>query len=135
MAPRPHPTLARFRQFSDTGNLARFLAALILAFALWSWVTYQRDPQISKEIPSIPVAVVNLSPGLDVASQLPSVEVWIEGPESILRNFGSGNVRAEVDLGDLRKPGVYPVPVEIRLGVDQLRTKQVIPEEIYVTLS
>ncbi len=134
MAPKPRLTLARARRFSDTGNLARFLAALILAFALWSWVTYQRDPEISKEVPSIPVAVVNLTPGLQVASQLPSVDVWIEGPQSILRNFGSGNVRAEVDLGNLRKPGVYSVDVKIRLPADQLRAKQVIPPKIEITL-
>lgn len=134
MAPKPHPALDRVRQFSDTGNLVRFLAALMLAFALWSWVTYQRDPQISRAIPSVPIAVQNLSPGMEIAGQLPSVEVWIEGPESILGNFGSGNVVAQVNLEDKRQPGVYMVPVEIRLPVDQLRVKQVIPEEIHVTL-
>jgi|SRR5919202_6098747 hypothetical protein len=134
MAPKPPPALARIRQVSDAGNLVRFLAALILAFALWSWVTYQRDPEISKDVPSIPVAVVNLKPGLQVTSQLPSIEVWIEGPESILRNFGSGNVVAQVDLRDLLKPGVYTVPVKIHLPVDQLRAKQIIPKEVQVTL-
>lgn len=134
MALKPRPTLARARRFSDTGNLARFLAALILAFALWSWVTYQRDPEISKEVPSIPVAVVNLTPGLQVTSQLPSVEVWIEGPESILRNFGSGNVVAQVDLRDLRKAGAYQASVKIRLPDDRLRAKQIIPKEINITL-
>lgn len=134
MAPKPRPALARIRQFSDAGNLGRFLAALILAFALWSWVTYQRDPEVSKEVPSIPIAVVNLTSNLEVTSQLPSVVVWIEGPESILRNLGSGNVRAEIDLGDLRKPGVYPVPVKIHLPADQLRARQVIPREIHVTV-
>lgn len=134
MAPKAHPTLAKVRQLPDTGNVARFVAALLLAFALWSWVTYQRDPEISKEVPSIPVAVVNLPPGFQVTSQLPSVDVWIEGPQSILRNFGSGNVVAQVDLRDLHKAGTYSVPVKVRLPADQLRSKQVIPKEIQVTL-
>jgi YbbR domain-containing protein len=131
MLPRPHLTLDRVREFADAGNLARFLAALILAFALWAWVTNEQDPEISKTIPSIPVAAVNLPPGLQIVGQLPTVEVSVEGPESVIRNVGSGSIIVQADLRLLRVPDTYQVPLGVRLP-DGARLERVEPDKITV---
>src|SRR5690606_14847616 len=87
------PVLTRLRQFLDTGNLFRFILALILAFALWAWVTSEQDPEISKVLPAVPVVATDVPDGFTVIGTLGTVEIRLQGPRSRINALAEGAVR------------------------------------------
>lgn len=126
-------TWSRLRRFFDTGNVVRFLVALILAFAFWAWVTNATDPEITRTIPAVQVTQVNLPTDLQVVGSLPTVEVGLEGPRSRILSPETGAVVAEVDLNDVTQPGTYSRPVQVRvIGVSGIRVTSVTPDRVTV---
>ncbi|MDI3340213.1 MAG: CdaR family protein [Sphaerobacter sp.] len=123
----------RLKQFLDTGNLFRFLVALILAFALWAWVTSEQDPEISRLLPAVPVTAVNVQPGLSVVGTLGTVEISLQGPRSRINALEEGDVRATVNLGDIQEPGLYQVEVKVQTPPG-VRVRRVVPDTVTVQL-
>lgn len=107
----------------------RFLVSLILAFALWAWVTAQNDPEITRTIPAIPVEQANLVGTLTVVGPLPTVQILLAGPRSRVQPLESGTVTATVDLHDVTQPGTYTRSVQVRTP-SGIRVSNVTPPRI-----
>ena len=120
---------ARLRNFFDRGNLVRFLISLILAFALWAWVTAQNDPEITRTIPAVPVQEVNLNGALTVVGPLPTVQILVAGPSSRVGPLEFGPLQVTVDLHDVTQPGTYTRPVTVKAPTET-RVTDVTPSSI-----
>lgn len=106
------------------GNLLHFLTALLLALALWSFVSFTTDP--STELPqTVAVTPINLSAGLmavDQQTNLPSpltreVSFRAFGPLTVMERLNVDSFQASVDLGGLT-PGVHDLPIKVDPPVD-----------------
>ena len=125
--------LIRIRRFFDTGNLVRALVAVILAFSLWAWVTAEKDPEITRTIPSIQVTVKHASKSLQVVGDLPHVEIRLQGPQSEIQSLQTGDIEADIDLGAVNHPGVVSLGVSVS-APGRIRVRQVTPSTVQVTL-
>ena len=134
MRPRRPRAWARARHFFDRGNIARAIVSLILAFTLWAWVTAESNPQVNRLIGGIQVSVVNLSPQLQVSSQLPTVDIRVEGPASELNSLDPLRIQATVNLSDVSKPGTQTLPVRVTVP-DNLRVREVTPSKVAVSVA
>lgn len=131
MRPELQRMMTRARGILETGNLARFFVALILAFALWAYVTNKNDPETSRTIPAVPVSAVNVPKSLGVIGPLDTVEVGLRGPQSSINAIDTGIIVAHVDLESISKPGTYFLTVHVSApsGVD---VRDVTPAKIQV---
>jgi YbbR domain-containing protein len=121
------------RRFADTGNAVRFLLSLICAFALWAWVTVDRDPEQTYRATQVPVAADNIPSGLELVGVPQPVDLTLQGPQSVIQTIDAGSIRAYVDLSNVDGPGTY----ERRVRVDApggIRRTTVVPETVIVEL-
>jgi len=125
--------LTSIRRFFDTGNLLRAVVALILAFALWAWVTAEKDPEITRTIPSVQVTVKEPSKSLQVVGDLPRVEIRLQGPQSQIQSLETGDIQADIDLSSIKRAGVATLGVDV-IAPGRIRVRQVTPESVQVTL-
>ncbi|HEU5422891.1 MAG TPA: CdaR family protein [Nitrolancea sp.] len=134
MRPRHRPAWARLRHFFDRGNIARAVVSLILAFLLWAWVTAENNPQVNRLVGGIQVSSVNLSDQLQVESQLPTVDIRLEGPRDELNALDPLRIQVTVDLGDVKQPSTVTVPVHVTVP-GHLRVREVAPSKVSVTVA
>ena len=125
--------IERIRQFADTGNLLRFVLSLVLAFALWAWVTNENNPEQTYLANNVQVEIRNKAPNLEIVSPLDVVEVKIQAPRSVIQTLDPSEIVAWVDLDGRIGPGseMEKVDVDVPSGV---RTTKVTPKEIPVEL-
>jgi YbbR domain-containing protein len=125
--------IERLRRFIDTGNLVRFLLSLILAFALWAWVTNEKDPEQTYLANGVQVMSVNRPDGLEVVNTLPKVDIKLQGPRSVIQTLDAGAIQAFVDLGGRDGPGseVEKIHVDTPPGI---RKSSVNPSETEVEM-
>lgn len=116
--------IERLRRFADTGNAVRFLLSFVLAFALWAWVTIDNDPEQTYSASQVPIATQNLTSSLELVGTLPSVNVRLQGPRSVIQRIDAGAVVVTIDLADITAPGVYErtVNVSVPEGIRKVRT-------------
>ncbi|MGH9175733.1 MAG: hypothetical protein ACRD1H_15315, partial [Vicinamibacterales bacterium] len=62
--------IERLRRFADTGNAVRFFLSFVLAFALWAWVTNERDPEQTYRASQVLVSAVGIPDGLELVGSL-----------------------------------------------------------------
>jgi YbbR domain-containing protein len=93
--------------------------ALLLAFALWVFVSYTQNPDITSSFDSVPVELEGLSPGMLVVDNdgqprngRATVDLTVDADEETLRNLTVSDLRAFVDVTG-RGPGEHSVPVNI----------------------
>lgn len=125
--------IERLRRAIDAGTAARMLISLILAFALWAWVTNERDPEQSWRASDIPIEVEGLAPGLQLVHPLPAVDVSLQGPRSVVQRLDADDIRASVDLSEFTMPGTYTVEVNVDAPEGTRRVRS-IPSEVEVSL-
>jgi YbbR domain-containing protein len=121
------------RRFADTGNAVRFLLSFICAFALWAWVTADRDPEQTYRATQVPVAADNIPAGLELVGVPQPVDLTLQGPQSVIQTIDAGSIRAYVDLSSASEPGTY----ERRVRIDApggIRRTTVQPETIVIEL-
>lgn len=123
--------LAELSRYLGADNLARMLIALVLAFALWAWVTARNDPETQRTFAPVQVTATGLDPALVVVNQLPSVQVRVQGPRSQIEALENGSIQATIDLSDIETPGVYTRRVEVRTP-RFIRVREVTPREVTV---
>lgn len=131
--PRLHRAWASLRSLFSADSLARFVISLVLAFALWAWVTERNDPEIARTLPAVQVTVQHLSPDLAILSELPTVEVRLQGPQSELQALESGSITAVVDASAVHAPGTYTLPVQVR-APRFIRVQDVVPAQVTVQI-
>ncbi|HRA33042.1 MAG TPA: CdaR family protein [Thermomicrobiales bacterium] len=125
--------IRRVRTFADTGNLVRFGLSLVLAFALWAWVTNENDPEQTYIANNVQVEIRQKAPSLEIVSPLDVVEIRIQAPRSVIQTLDPSRIVAWVSLDDRTGPGTATekVGVDVPRGV---RTARVTPTEIPVAL-
>lgn len=123
----------RLRRYLDAGSAARMLLSVILAFTLWAWVTKQRDPEQTYRGTQVQVVARDTPEGLQVVGSLPTVNLTLKGPRSVIRRTDAGAVTAYVDLSAADRPGTYPRAVKID-SPSGMRVKESDPATIQVEL-
>ena len=111
------------------------LLALMLAVALWVFVTETENPTVIDYFPQpITVEAVNVADSLAVANQLPAISVRVAAPTDRWEELTAANFRAVVNLNgfDARAQEV-PVQVEVQ-GVNGARVVDTDPRSITVNL-
>lgn len=125
--------IERFKRFADTGNAVRFFLSFILAFALWAWVTNERDPEQSYRASQVPVSAVGVPDDLALVGSVPAVDVTLQGPRSVIQTIDAASLTAEINLEDVDGPGDYEREVHVN-APDGIRTVTTEPETITVEL-
>ncbi|MDQ2683723.1 MAG: CdaR family protein, partial [Chloroflexota bacterium] len=100
------------RQSIGSNWIGRLLLSLILAIALWAWVTTTRDPETSRVFANIAPGVSQLHEGLVIVGDINPVGVTVTGPRSVINGLLSTEVTAELDLESITSPGTYNVRIE-----------------------
>lgn len=131
MRRRLQPALASVRRFLDTGNFLRFLVALVLAFGLWAWVTYENDPETTRTLGGVDVTLENLESDLEVVGEPPVVDVTVQGPQSIVAPLERESVDAWVEMENVDSTGEYEPDVEVDVP-SGVRVRDIVPESVVI---
>jgi YbbR domain-containing protein len=118
-------------------NFGTFLLAFALAFAVWISAVVAADPNEERPFPrAVPLEIRNQDPSLIVFGEIPSqVNLRVSAPVSLWDRLVSdtGAMKAYIDLRDLGV-GEHIVSVEVESSLRPVRTVQVTPQEITITL-
>jgi YbbR domain-containing protein len=125
--------IERIRRFIDTGNLVRFMLSLILAFALWAWVTNEKNPEQSYVANGVQVTGLHRPDGLEVVNTLPKVNIKLQGPRTVIQSIDASAIQAYVDLGDREGPGSEMEKIHVQ-APDGIRKATADPPETEVEM-
>ena len=118
-------------------NAGTFLFSFVLALIVWVSAVWAQDPSEVRPYPSpVIVQAEGLGKDMMVVKGLPrSVRVSLRAPRSLWPQIISDpdSVSAFVDLSGLA-PGVYTVPVKVRLAYKPVQLVEVTPARIEVVL-
>jgi YbbR domain-containing protein len=110
--------------------------SIVLAFALWVFVTDNEDTTRSGVLPfDVPVETVNVPGDLALAGSPVNVRVRVQVAQDVWDTLAPADFEATVDLDDLQA-GTYdlPVKVEPQTSRGNLRVIEVIPATVPVEL-
>jgi YbbR domain-containing protein len=124
---------ANLRRFFDTGNIIRFVVSMILAFGVWAWVTYENDPETTRVLGGIPVTIQNLNSEFEVVGDPPTVDVTVQGPQSVITPMEREAVIAYVDMEDIEERGTHELDVQVEIPTD-VRVRDLVPEDVSVEI-
>ena len=116
-----------------TANLARLILSLIIAFAIWAFVTNERDPDRSRVVENVQVDTEGLPADFQIVQTLPEVDVTYKGPQSVVQNISDADVSAFVDLSDIDTAGDYEREVQVT-DPGGLRAIEVDPSTVVVSV-
>jgi YbbR domain-containing protein len=120
--------LARF----NWRNHSLRLLALLLAFALWIYVSNEQSPLREKTL-TIELENTGLEQGLVISGGMPeTVKVKVQGNRSQLANIVPGDFSAVVNIPE-GKTGDIVIPVQVSAPTG-LRIAQVTPDEVSVSI-
>jgi YbbR domain-containing protein len=111
-------------------NLGLKLTALILATGLWLAVASSPPAELAV---NVGIIFRNLPNQLEISSvSIPNVQVRVRGPERIVRRIDPTEVRAEIDLAEV-KAGEHTFDLTKAVSVpDRLEVAQVVPSEVHL---
>jgi len=113
-------------------NFGLRLLALALAVALWLAVT--RDP-VTEVAVDIPIQFHNIPGNLEINSEtVPRAQIWMRGPERVVRNLQPSGVYAEIDLSGMR-PGerTFDLTADQIRQPKELEVVQIVPSQFHLT--
>ncbi len=118
-------------------NFSTLLMSFLLAVAVWVSAVLSEDPNEVRVYPrAVEVNVVGLEAGLMTVGGLPaSVRITLRAPRSVWASLEGDPtaVQAYVDLSGL-KPGVYAVPVQVRVAYQPVEVVSVTPARLEITI-
>lgn len=113
-------------------NNSLMLLSLLLAFALWLYVSNEQNP-LREKILTIDLEQIGLEQNLIITGGVPdSVRVKVQGNRSQLANLVPGDFRALINI-PAGKTGELSIPVQVSTPTG-LRVTQVIPDEVSLTV-
>jgi YbbR domain-containing protein len=120
---------------SVVGNLGLAALALLLALALWLFVTDRENPTEARTFNSaIPLEIVNVPSDLAVSNvSESSVRIRIEGSKNQLDGLVTEDFTATVDLGGLAA-GTHSVAVDVAPPNSRITVVNATPSRVDVTL-
>lgn len=111
-------------------NLILKITSLVLAVGLWLAVVSSPPSEVA-----LNVAIIfrNMPADLEISSEsIPAVQIRVRGPERVVRRLQVSDVRAEVDVSEIR-PGERTFDLTKAISVpDKLEVAQVVPSEVHV---
>ncbi len=126
------------RKVLGQGILSRAVFSLFLAFLMWGWVTNLDDPEVERTFTNLVPATVGKASDLVILDEgkLSLVTAVVRGPQSALTNIREDDLRATLDLSDIRAPGTHEIEVNVtsRISARGVRVTTNTPERIVVTL-
>ncbi len=118
-------------------NFGTLLMSFLLAVAVWVSAVLSEDPNEVRVYPrSVEVGVMGLEKGLMTVDGLPaSVRITLRAPRSVWASLEGDPtaVQAYVDLHGLQ-PGVYAVPVQVRVAYQPVEVVSVTPARLEITI-
>ena len=108
-------------------DVTRLIASFILAVLLWGWVSLATDPEVSRLFPDLPLQYEPLPPDLQLVTTLPTVDVRLTGPESVIEDITADEIRVWIETGDIDEPDTYDLPVQVDTP-DGVRKREAFPE-------
>ena len=113
-------------------NLLTLLLSLILAFLIWVNASQTEDP-IQDRWLQIPVAYVGQPENsILLSARRQNVQIFFEGPGSIVDQLGAGDFSASVDLSQV--PFGEEVPVTIRVQAKNPITKKALEKAFTIKI-
>ena len=94
-----------------TSNLGLKITALLIAVAIWLYVSQSQGPEVTKSF-IVPVQTRNLPENIANTTTLPNVTVTLRGSKILLEKIREENVNAYVDFLD-KKQGKDQVFVKV----------------------
>ncbi|MFZ6021162.1 MAG: CdaR family protein, partial [Chloroflexota bacterium] len=85
-------------------------------------------------LPSIPVEITGLQPGLSAVISPETITVIISGPVALLDRLRATDVRAVVDLTALTE-GSYQIEPEVEILIAELKPESLLPESVEVIIT
>ena len=126
------------RKVLGQGLLSRAVFSVFLALLLWGWVTNLDDPEIERTYTNLVPTTIGRASDLVILdeSRLPTITAVLRGPQSAITTIRDEDVRATLDLSEIRAPGKHEVAVEVapRIASRGVRKTSNTPERITVTL-
>jgi YbbR domain-containing protein len=110
-------------------NLAWILLSLILSISLWIFVTFQKNPELTQTIGSIPVEIQNEPKTVVIQPETGSVQVRISAPSDVWPQLKLDRFKAVVDASRVG-PGVQQVQVQVTTTDPRVRVEGSDPEQI-----
>lgn len=118
----------------------QFLLALVLALALWTFVSFSLNPSMQDTF-SVPVRLVPASDSLVMVNPntgLPinpviTATVEVSGPRSEVNQVGAGNFSATADVSGFGL-GVHDVPIAVT-GPRNVRIRSYTPRQLTISLA
>src|SRR5512140_1734245 len=81
-------------------NLPLKLIALASAFLLWNAIAREPVDEIAH---TVPLEFTHVPADLAITSEsVPTVQIWIRGPQRIVRNVNASDLHPNVDLANVR---------------------------------
>jgi len=124
--------MSGFVQRMFAQNIGLKLVSLLLAIGLWMVVA--RDPVAEVEM-RVPIEFRNLPSNLEIDSaNFTEAQIRIRGPERVIHRLQAGDVRAEIDLTNVR-PGEQTFDLtgrEVHVPQD-LEVVQIIPGQFHLS--
>jgi YbbR domain-containing protein len=115
-----------------TAKAARLVLSLIIAFAIWAFVTNERDPDRSATFTGLEIqGAQTLSSEFQIVESFPTVTVTVKGPQSVVQAMTGATLSATVDLSGISEAGTYEVEVDLT-APSGLRDVDMEPETIMV---
>jgi len=108
------------------------LLSLLLAFALWIYVSNEQNP-VREKVLNISLEETGLAQNLVIIGGMPeSVKVRVQGNRNQLTNLAPVDFKAVVNIPE-GKTGDFTVPVQVSTPTG-LRVAQVIPDEVRLSV-
>ena len=112
-------------------NFGLKLLSLALAVALWLAVT--RDP-VAEVAVDVPIEFHNIPQNLEISSEnVPRAQIWVRGPQRVVRRLQAAEVYAEIELGGMR-PGerTFDLTAEQVRRPKELEVVQIVPSQFHL---
>jgi YbbR domain-containing protein len=75
-------------------------------------VAIEDTTNTAQTIPSLPVEILDLDPGLTATIDPETVSITIDAPQSVLQSLAASDIKVRVSATDL-EPGIYTVELEV----------------------
>jgi diadenylate cyclase len=112
-------------------NFGLKLVSLVLAVGLWLAVAH--DPVAGVAV-DVPVQFHNIPENLEISSEnIPRAQIWVRGPERIIRNLQPADIYAAVELAGM-KPGEHTFDLTVSQVHQprELEVVQIVPSQFHI---
>ena len=110
------------------------LKLLSLALAVALWLAVARDP-VAEVAVDVPVEFHNIPENLEINSEsVPRAQIWMRGPERIVRRLRPADVYAEIELRGMRVgERTFDLRADQIRQPKELEVVQIVPSQFHLT--